>query len=244
MTKQRQLDSEPPENPTEDPWGHEEDRTRTISVPAGDGWVTGPPDAWGETSLPEPLAQQPPPEPAKVTKKRGFLSVRGLFRDLVLPLVVAFGIAMFAQATIAKPYQIPSGSMLPTIQLYDRILTNRLVYRFFPVERGDVVVFTPPTAIDPEVPYVKRVVGLPGDTVEIRNSQVLINGEPYVVPNAVIPAYTMAPETVPDGQLFVLGDNRNMSQDSHIWGYVPVQNIIGKAQIIYWPPSHLQWLGK
>ncbi|MHB0867344.1 MAG: signal peptidase I [Thermoleophilia bacterium] len=242
------MDSETPENPTKDPWGNEEDRSRTISVPAGGGWVSGPPDAWDWTADPNPrlpLLAPEPAEPVAATKKRrGFWSLRGFIRDLVLPLVVAFGIAMFAQATVAKPYQIPTGSMLPTIQLDDRILTNRLVYRFFPVERGDVVVFMPPTVAEPETPYVKRVVGLSGDTVEIKNSQVLVNGEPYVVPGAVIPTYTMVKETVPDNQIFVLGDNRNLSADSHIWGFVPMNNIIGKAQIIYWPLDHLQWLGK
>ncbi|MHB1391258.1 MAG: signal peptidase I [Thermoleophilia bacterium] len=210
--------------------------------------MSGPPDTWDWTTDPNIRLPQQAPEPAEpvaaTKKRRGFWSFRGFFRDLVLPLVVAFGIAMFAQATIAKPYQIPTGSMLPTIQLNDRILTNRLVYRFFPVERGDVVVFMPPTVAEPETPYVKRVIGLSGDTVEIKNSQVLVNGEPYVVSQAVIPTYTMARETVPDNQIFVLGDNRNLSQDSHIWGFVPKNNIIGKAQIIYWPLDHLHWFGK
>lgn len=160
-----------------------------------------------------------------------------------MPLAVAFGIAMFAQATIAKPYQIPSGSMLPTIQLYDRILANRLIYHVHPVERGDIVVFKPPLNVDSETPYVKRVVGLPGDTVAIRNGQILVNGEEYVVASADNPSYIKPAEIVPEGMLFVLGDNRNQSSDSHIWGYVPLENVIGRADLIYWPPRHIQWLG-
>lgn len=174
-------------------------------------------------------------------RKRGFF--QRAFRDVVFPLVAAIGIALFAQATIAKPYQIPSGSMLPTIQVNDRILANRLVYKFSSIERGDVVVFRPPTSVEQDTPYVKRVVGLPGDEVEIRSGQVLVNGGLFLVPQATDPTYTKAKERVPEGQLFVLGDNRNESSDSHIWGFVPEENIIGKAQIIYWPPEHIGMLG-
>ncbi|MFA5809636.1 MAG: signal peptidase I [Thermoleophilia bacterium] len=168
---------------------------------------------------------------------------RRIFRDLVIPLAFAFALAMFVQATVAKPYQIPSPSMYPTIQVFDRILANRLIYRFHGVQHGDVIVFKPPVAIDPETPYVKRVAGLPGDTVEIRGGKTIVNGEEFVVAKAASPNYTRPAEVVPEGMLFVLGDNRNESQDSHIWGYVPVDNVIGRADVIYWPPEHMQQLG-
>ncbi|MBI5869581.1 MAG: signal peptidase I [Actinobacteria bacterium] len=176
-------------------------------------------------------------------QKLAFLSIRKILRDVVFPLLVAFMVAMFAQATVAKPYQIPSGSMLPTIQLQDRILANRLVYRLHSVERGDVIVFMPPASIDPETPYVKRVIGLPGDRVEVSHGKTYVNGEEFAVPTASSPTYTRAAETVPDGMLFVLGDNRNESSDSHIWGYVPMDNVIGRADIVYWPPKNLHLLG-
>ena len=179
-----------------------------------------------------------PPRPRK-----RFFWTRRVFRDVVFPLAIAFVVAMFAQATVAKPYQIPSGSMLPTIQLQDRILADRLIYRIHGVERRDVIVFTPPPGVEQGTPYVKRVIGLPGDTVEVRNGKTLVNGEELVVPSAVTPTYTRVLETVPEGQLFVLGDNRNESSDSHVWGYVPVDNIIGRADVVYWPPKNVHLLG-
>lgn len=229
------------------------EQTRIAPIPADGGWVTPPPDSW-ETSHTGALEysfgyssgvqQAVAVDRLPVVRRRlGWRILRMIFRDMILPLAVAAAIAVFAQATIAKPYQIPSGSMLPTIQLQDRILANRLVYRFQPIERGDIIVFKPPQGVNQSIPYVKRVIGLPGDTVEIRNNQVLVNGEEFVVPQAVTPVYTQAPELVPDDQLFVMGDNRNESSDSHIWGFVPEDNVIGKAQLIYWPLDHRQWFG-
>ncbi len=175
-------------------------------------------------------------------RRRFYWSLK-ILRDVILPLIIAFVVAMFAQATVAKPYQIPSGSMLPTIQLQDRILANRLVYRLHGVEHGDVIVFQPPAGVEQGTPYVKRVIGLPGDTVEIRNGKTKVNGEDFEVASASTPTYTRSRETVPDGMLFVLGDNRNESSDSHIWGYVPVDNIIGRADVVYWPPKDMRLLG-
>lgn len=229
------------------------EQTRIATIPADGGWVTPPPDSW-ETShtgameysfgyssgMQSGVAIDGLPV---VRRRLGWRLLRGLFRDVILPLVTAGAIAVFAQATIAKPYQIPSGSMLPTIQLQDRILANRLIYRFQGIERGDIIVFKPPSNVDQSIPYVKRVVGLPGDLVEIRNNKVLVNGEEFVVPQAEAPTYTEAPQRVPENQLFVMGDNRNASSDSHIWGFVPEDNVIGKAQLIYWPLDHRQWFG-
>lgn len=223
-------------------------------------WVTAPPAGWTDGSRAQEdgfnaaaEAEEAslrdtgnriaaPPAPAKPRRRRIF-SFRTIIRDVVAPLVIAFTVAMFAQATIAKPYQIPSGSMLPTIQLQDRILANRLVYRLHSVQHGDVIVFTPPMGVEQGTPYVKRVIGLPGDVVDIRGGKTYVNGEEFVVPSAVTPTYTRPAETVPDGMLFVLGDNRNESSDSHIWGYVPVENVIGRADIVYWPPKNLHLLG-
>ncbi|MHB8860096.1 MAG: signal peptidase I [Thermoleophilia bacterium] len=182
-------------------------------------------------------------KPAGKTPSTPVYIIRRAFRDVIFPLAIAFAVAMFAQATVAKPYQIPSGSMLPTIQLQDRILANRMIYRFHPVQRGDVVVFTPPAGLEQDIPYVKRVIGLPGDTVEVRSGHTFVNGYDFPVPEATTPTYTRAPQTVPEGQMFVLGDNRNESSDSHIWGYVPMDNIIGRADVIYWPPHDFHLLG-
>ena len=103
--------------------------------------------------------------------------------------------------------------------------------------------FTPPAGLEQDIPYVKRVIGLPGDTVEVRSGHTFVNGYDFPVPEATTPTYTRAPQTVPDGQMFVLGDNRNESSDSHIWGYVPMDNIIGRADVIYWPPHDFHLLG-
>ncbi|MDO8736975.1 MAG: signal peptidase I [Thermoleophilia bacterium] len=242
-------------------WNPEQKESLTPRV-KHDRWVTPPPEGWvdgfgggyssdvtppgisPEAPSPvrprEPLRSQPAAQPQE---RAPIFSVRKILRDVVFPLLIAFVVAMFAKATVAKPYQIPSGSMLPTIQLQDRILANRLVYRLHSVERGDVIVFMPPAIVDQSTPYVKRVVGLPGDRVEVIHGTTLVNGEEQVVPTASTPTYTRQAETVPDGMLFVLGDNRNESSDSHIWGYVPVDNVIGRADIVYWPPKNLHLLG-
>ena len=133
--------------------------------------------------------------------------------------------------------------MLPTIQLQDRILSNRVIYYFHPVERCDIVVFKPPSSFGEDTPFVKRVIGTPGDTVEVRDGKVLVNGEEFVVPAARRPNYSTPAVTVPEGMLYVLGDNRNESNDSHKWGFVPADNVIGRADIVYWPPTEVRLLG-
>ncbi|MHB9111238.1 MAG: signal peptidase I [Thermoleophilia bacterium] len=255
-----------------EPWKPEQKEFLTPRV-KHDRWVTPPPEGWGEDfgggyKSDKPASERTPDaeraplvDPAQdrsrdpfqtrgetqvetpPQQKPALISLRKILRDVVFPLLVAFVVAMFAQATVAKPYQIPSGSMLPTIQLQDRILANRLVYRLHSVERGDVIVFMPPAAIDSETPYVKRVVGLPGDRVEVKNGKTYVNDEEFVVPTASSPTYTRAAETVPEGTLFVLGDNRNESSDSHVWGYVSMDSVIGRADIVYWPPRNLHLLG-
>ena len=260
-------DKETPKETSEDSWDPERKDFLTPRI-KHDRWVTPPPEGWVDGALVnngaadrqtrpdeapadrvrltqnDPVAVGAPPQEVTTSApRRRIFSLRMLFRDIVVPLAIAFIVAMFAQATVAKPYQIPSGSMLPAIQLQDRILANRLIYRFRSVERGDVIVFTPPMGVEQGTPYVKRVVGLPGDVVEIRNGKIMVNGEELVVPTASSPSYMRPAETVPDGMLFVLGDNRNESSDSHIWGYVPVDNIIGRADVVYWPPKDIHLLG-
>lgn len=187
------------------------------------------------------LNNQPTAAPAE---KRSRFTFGRILRDIVIPLVIAFAVAMFVQATVAKPYKIPSGSMLPTIKLGDRVIANRLVYHYKDIERGDVVVFEPPKTEMAEqgIPFIKRVVGLPGDTVEVIHGKTLVNGEEFIVQDSDVPSYTRPAEVVPEGQLFVLGDNRDQSSDSHIWGYVPIDNIIGRVEFIYWPPGHMSFI--
>lgn len=222
----------------------EEESAQPPALLAG-RWYYPPPAGYGPAEYGLAGSEEPAAGvPAEPGGRRGRRIARRLLRELVIPLAVAFVVALVAQATVAKPYQIPSGSMLPTIQIHDRIIANRLVYHFSSIQRGDIIVFEPPESLDPETPFVKRVVGLPGDTVEIRGGEVLINGEPFEAGMATKPSYTMNEETVPEGMLFVLGDNRNESYDSHRWGFVPADNVIGRAEIVYWPLDHLSLLGE
>lgn len=157
-----------------------------------------------------------------------------------LSVLLALGIRHF----VAEARYIPSGSMEPTLQINDRLVIEKISYYFNPPERGDIVVFWPPDSVFEGQPsrdaFIKRVIGLPGDTVEVTNGRVLVNGAPldetYIKAE---PEYEWGPETVPDDSYLVLGDNRNSSFDSHSWGFVPRDNIIGKAVVRFWPPSRV-----
>lgn len=151
---------------------------------------------------------------------------------LVLAVVLFIGIN-----AISARVRVDGISMVPTLQNGEFVLVNRLAYKTGEVERSDIIVFRYPK--DPEQDLIKRVIGLPGDEIVIEGGQVIVNGvildEPYI---AAEPAYSGRWQ-VPAGELFVLGDNRNDSSDSHSWGLLPMSNVIGKAILIYWPPP--QW---
>lgn len=184
--------------------------------------------------------------------------MRRLVRDVLLPVMVAIVLAFIIQALIAKPYEIPTDSMVPTIQPNDRVIANRVIYRFRPIERGDIIVFSPPPsaiatcAPTKGVPFVKRVVGLPGDVVTVQDGVTRVNGKVFTVPGAVTPEYNMTFPPVPKGDLLVLGDNRPDSCDSHEWvnspadpavdPFVPQKNVIGQAEITYWPLNRISFL--
>jgi signal peptidase I len=207
--------------------------------------VSPPPVDWTTRPIGETDDDGTDGDEKKEGPKRSLLHPSRILRDIIIPLAIAFSIAFLAQATLAKPYQIPSGSMEPTIQINDRILANRFIYHFKSIERGDIIVFEPPQVegVDKDTPYVKRVIGLPGDEVEVREGITYVNGEEFVVDQVTEPPlYQRNPETVPEGMLFVLGDNRNSSLDSHVWGFLPVDNVIGRAEVIYWPLGNLERL--
>lgn len=179
--------------------------------------------------------------------------MRRIVKDVLLPLAVALALAFVIQASVAKPYEIPTPSMTPTIEPGDRIIANRLVYRFRDIERGDIVVFDPPPSATRtcgeagggNIPFVKRVVGLPGDRVEVRDGRTFVNGEEMIVEKARTPEYDKRFPVVPEDSLLVLGDNRNESCDSHQWTpdpFVPEENVIGQAEITYWPLSNITFL--
>lgn len=151
-------------------------------------------------------------------------------------LFTATLVAFVMQAYLIKPFQIPTPSMVPTIDPGDRILVNRLAYHFGDIRRGDIIVFRAPP--DPSVDYVKRVIALPGDTIEIVRGQVILNGVPQTEDYAPGMDLSIFPsQTVPADSLFVMGDNRGDSEDSRYWKspWLPVDNVIGKAVFVYWP---------
>ncbi len=168
-----------------------------------------------------------------------------------LTVLLAFGF----RVTVAQAYYLPpSGSMEPTLQNYDRIVVDKLSYRFQPPQRYDIIVFEPTKAVvngcglSPEKQkssLIKRVIGLPGDRVEIKEGTTYINGQPLSEPYvAQAPDYDLPLTTVPSNSYFALGDNRNNSCDGHIWGFVPQQNIIGKASLRFWPLDHFGRIDK
>lgn len=239
--------------------------------------------------------------------------MRRFVKDFLLPMAVAVALAFVIQAAVAKPYEIPTESMVPTIKANDRIIANRLIYRFRDIQRRDIIVFHPPPSATRtcgdagggNIPFVKRVIGLPGDTVEVRREVVTaadgpayanvrvtdpgssaimggrvarirlrpgdtrsvtyVNGKPFVVAEAITPVelkgdraaygaggqimdsptYVLDLLRVPKDRLLVLGDNRPGSCDAHQWQpdpFVPMGNVIGQAEVVYWPLSHLTFL--
>lgn len=142
---------------------------------------------------------------------------------------------------VVRTFYIPSESMLPTLRVKDYILVNRFIYRFHPPQRGDIVVFHPPqTANSDGKDFIKRIVAVGGDTLEVKNEKLYINDQPQKEPYIYGPPYyDLSRRKIDQEKLFVMGDNRNNSDDSHVWGQLPVKNIIGKAFFIFWPPRRI-----
>jgi len=160
------------------------------------------------------------------------------WRSLVLWLCVA----LLLRWLVIEPRWIPSGSMLPTLELQDRILVEKVRPKLDrPLPNGTIVVFHAPAVLveagyDPKAALIKRVVGQPGDDIEVRDGQLLRNGDPVLEPwRSEAMDYSFGPITVPEGELLVLGDNRNASLDSHVWGPLPRKEVIGTALFRYWP---------
>jgi signal peptidase I len=154
-------------------------------------------------------------------------------------ILVALVIAFLLRAYVVEPRFIPSGSMEPTLLVSDRILVDKISYLFHPPQRGDILVFYPPASPvieDNSKAYIKRLIGLPGDRISIRGGKVLLNGEPLPEPYiAAPPKYSMRMVTVPAGSYWVMGDNRNNSNDSHVWGFLPAGNVVGRAALRFYP---------
>ena len=171
---------------------------------------------------------------------RPFSQGKSVLREYAEALIVAVLLALVIRAFVVQAFKIPSGSMLPTLQIGDHILVNKFLYYFVPIRRGDIVVFKFPQ--DETRDFIKRIIGLPGETLEIRGKQILINGAPLKEPYAVYSDGPFArggnrdrlgPLVIPAGQLFMMGDNRDHSMDSRVWGFLDERKIKGKAFIVY-----------
>ena len=177
------------------------------------------------------------------------------FQEYAEAIVIAILIALFIRTFVIQAFKIPSGSMKPTFQIGDHILVSKFTYgikipfirkTMIPIgdpKRGDIIVFIYPE--DRSKDFIKRVIGIGGDTIEIRNKKIFLNGLPYndshgvysddfIIPGSVQPRDNFGPVTVPRGNIFVMGDNRDQSYDSRFWGFVDLKDVMGKAFMIYW----------
>ena len=166
---------------------------------------------------------------------------KSVIKEYIDSFIVAGILATLIITYVARSFYIPSESMLPTLKVNDYILVNRFVYKMALPSRGEIIVFHPPHVKDPaNTDFIKRVVALENDVVEVADGVLYLNGIPQDEPfikepiDADFPAYR-----VPKGHVFVMGDNRNNSDDSRYWGPLPLENIVGKAFVIFWPVSRM-----
>ena len=183
---------------------------------------------------------------------------KSTIREYFESIVVAVILALFVRTFVFQAFKIPTGSMKPNLLVGDHLLVNKFIFAptasalertllpMRPIERGDVIVFKFPE--EPERDFIKRVIGLPGDTLELKNQTIHINGMPLIEPYAhyLYPPMSdgqadrfdlrrkYGPVTVPDGHYFMMGDNRDDSQDSRFWGFLPASYVKGRALFIYW----------
>ena len=176
--------------------------------------------------------------PVKARSKTGKSTLQELFESVAIAIILAVLIRLF----IFQPFYIPSGSMEPNLQIGDRIIVSKLTYRLSEPQRGDVIVFKFP--LDPSRDFVKRAVALGGENVTIRDSALYIDGQP--VPEEYLPPDLrfgdFGPREIPQDHYLMLGDNRNSSDDSRMWGALPEDYIVGKAVVIYWPINRISLL--
>jgi signal peptidase I len=260
--------SHPPEDPGS---GVAEEPPRSPSDPA---LVSASADGVSTPTTAESPAETRSEDPVVGRARRRGKPKRGgpltFLRELPVLLLIAFVLALLIKSFLIQAFYIPSESMVPTLKVGDRVLVNKLTYRFHSPGRGDIVVFEDPNApavhrspvsgfvhwvtnglgltTSPDKDFIKRVIGLPGDTVEIRRGTVYVNGsalspEPYLSPIADVSCCPGQSWTVPTGDLFVMGDNRTNSSDSRSsLGFVPIDKVVGRAFVIIWPPSRIHWV--
>ncbi len=212
------------------------------------------------TSGPESLAA---PEPASAPPKKKRNPVLQFMGELPGLILMAFILALLIKTFLVQAFFIPSGSMEPTLLPGDRVLVTKVPYYFHDPRRGDIIVFEDPDpkqqpdrgvvggffhwmfqGLGVQKPenedFIKRVIGLPGDVVSAKNGQVYVNDQPLDEPYLTVKTADFGPTTVPAGSLFVMGDNRGNSLDSRFGlGFIPIDKVIGKAEVIIWPPSRM-----
>ena len=241
---------------------HEAAETTAVATDAGE--TTGVATALAST----PDGGSAPADLDTVPRRRGRLARFRAWRfapivEIIATIAIALGLAESVQAAVVKPFVIPTPSMEPTLDPGQRVLVNRLAYDFGSPSRGDIAVFHPPASLTCKVQvpvtepcpestskrssqyFVKRVIGLPGDRLSIRDGHPVINGheitnEPYVIPCAdSTSCYMPHTITIPRGEYYMLGDNRGDSDDSRYWGPVPASWIIGQVFATYWPLNRI-----
>lgn len=178
----------------------------------------------------EIIPDQSPEEPEE--GRSGFRRfLLDVLETVLLSLVLFLGIN-----AVSARIRVESISMQPTLYAGNFVVVNKLAYKLGEPKRGDIIIFHYPP--DPErEPYIKRLIGLPGDEVRVEDGKVFVNDIPLQEPYISAPPNYENSWVVPEDSLFVLGDNRNSSSDSHSWGFVPIENVIGKAEVVYWPPT-------
>ena len=225
--------------------------------------ISQEPGAGDPGSLPDDLAEAAPgrtgdgedaAEAVDEKERRGQRKVGRAVREWILVIGGALVVALLIRTFLFQAYEIPSPSMVDTLNVGDRVLVNKLAYKVHDVHRGDVVVFKrPPGEPDPQIKdLIKRVIGLPGETLVFRDCRVFVDGkalvESYVDDQCTDPPQdTVDPDgdgsvTVPDGMLFVMGDNRGGSFDSRYFGPITESSVVGRAFVIMWPIGDWAWL--
>jgi signal peptidase I len=226
----------------------------TVPTPSEDGQATG--------TVAEKDAKEP-------EEKEDHGGIAGFFRELPGLIIIAFALALLIKTFLIQAFYIPSQSMVPTLKVGDRVLVNKLVYDFGEIQRGDVIVFENPQlqepdrnvfetvwdwlteglgfSADPQKDFIKRAIGLPGETIEVKNGRVFIDGqripEPYLRAQARRDRSSFPPTVIKPEHVFVMGDNRPNSQDSRSsLGQIPLDKVVGKAFVLLWPPSRIEWL--
>jgi len=250
--------------------GQEPDRNDLVTTEVEGGHPTGSSadaaETDGDGAAPAGGTDQQP-KPEQNGKSRQPVGPLAVVRETVLLVALAILLAVIFKTFLVQAFYIPSASMTPTLEVFDRVLVEKVSYRFGKVHDGDVIVFVHDTGLAPESSnpigrflgglgqaigvaapsnrdFIKRVIGTPGDRISCRDGQVYRNGqalkEPYLDPGT--PTENCRSVTVPAGKLYVLGDNRTNSEDSRIFGPIDRSTVVGRAFVRIWPFNHIGWL--